>query len=111
MDDLQNIIKQSLNNAILFVTNWCFVVSGRHYVVSLKGDRLPTREAAPVLVWNSCSQLWVVYLYKDKNYIIYHNNNKVYNNIYKRLVENRLPTLPTIALSHAAIGLRRRQSL
>jgi hypothetical protein len=35
---------------------------GRHTVVSLKGDRLPTREAAPVLGWKCCGQLWVVYL-------------------------------------------------
>jgi hypothetical protein len=33
------------------------VVSGRYYVVSLKGVRLATREAAPVLVWKCCSQL------------------------------------------------------
>jgi hypothetical protein len=48
--DLQNIIQQSLNNAILFVTKGAFVVSGRHNVVSLSGDRLPTRKPAPVLV-------------------------------------------------------------
>ena len=87
------------------------MVSGRHNVVSLMGVRLPTREPTPVLVWESCGQLWVVYLYKDKNYNIYHNNNKVYNNIYKRAAEDGLPTLPTIALSHATTGLRRRQSL
>jgi len=87
------------------------VVSGRQYVVSLKGDRLPTRKPAPVLGLTGCGQLWVVYLIYDKNYIIYHNNNKVYNNIYKRAAENRLPTLPTIALSHTAVRLRRRQSL
>jgi hypothetical protein len=68
------------------------VVSGRHNVVSLRGVRLTTREAAPVLGWKCCSQLWVVYLYKDKNYIIYHNNNKVYNNIYKRRADKVLPT-------------------
>jgi hypothetical protein len=51
MDDLQKIIKQSLNNAILFVTKWCFVGSGRHNVVSLKGDRLPTRKPTPFLTW------------------------------------------------------------
>ncbi len=86
------------------------MVSGRYYVVSLKGARLPTREAAPVLGLTGCSQLWVVYFIYSKNYIIYHNNNKVYNNIYKRAAENRLPTLPTIALSHADTGRRRSQS-
>ncbi len=83
--------------------------SGRHYVVSLKGDRLPTRKPAPVLGLTGCSQLWVVYLYKDKNYNIYHNKNKVYNNIYKRAAENRLPTLPTIAQNRISTGRRRRQ--
>ena len=86
MDDLQNIIEQSLNNAILFVTKEQFVGSGRYNVVSLNGDRLPTRKPTPYLAWRQCGQLWVIYLYKDKNYIIYHNNNKVYNNIYKRAV-------------------------
>ena len=85
--------------------------SGRYSVVSLRGVRLTTRNATPCLTWKSCSQLWVVYLYKDKNYIIYHTNNKVYNNIYKRAAENGLPTLPTIALSHAITWLRRSQSL
>ncbi len=68
------------------------MVSGRYYVVSLKGDRLPTRKPASCLTWKGCSQSWVVYLYKDKNYIIYHNNNKVYNNIYKRRAVEVIPT-------------------
>jgi hypothetical protein len=55
--DLQNIIKQSLNNAILFVTNWRFVGIGRHNVGSLSGVRLPTRKPTPVLGWERCSQL------------------------------------------------------
>ncbi len=66
----------------------CFVVSGRYYVVSLKGARLPTREAAPVLGLTGCSQLWVVYFIYSKNYIIYHNKNKVYN-IYIKDVQKK----------------------
>jgi hypothetical protein len=83
---------------------------GRYNVVSLKGVRLTTRKPALCLTWKCCSQLWVVYLYKDKNYIIYHNNIKVYNNYIKDVQKKYYPQLTTIAQTHANTGRRRSQS-
>jgi len=70
MDDSLNIIQHQTVIAILFVTKGRFVGSDRQCVVSLKGDRLPTRKPAPCLTWRQCSQLWVVYFIYSKNYII-----------------------------------------